>query len=109
MVLVFFFVSLMLQASDPDVGEGAQLVYSLAANGSHFGVEPSSGLVYVVSLTDLSEELVQLEVRATDPRGLQASTRVEVSVAQAGGGNPVSPASLHPELCSASRWRCSRT
>lgn len=102
--MVFFFMCLMFQASDPDVGEGAQLVYSLAADSSNFEVEPSSGLVYVVSVTDLSEQVVKLEVRATDPRGLQASTSVEVSVAP-GGGNPhtCSPTSLHLDLPSAPR------
>lgn len=70
------------QASDPDVGEEGQLVYSLSAVSPYFDVEPSTGLVYVVSAVGLAEQLakVKVEVKATDPRGLNATTTVEVSV-----------------------------
>lgn len=47
-------------------------------------MEPSTGLVYVVSVVDLAEYQqeveMELEVKATDPRGLFAKTKVEVSV-----------------------------
>lgn len=75
---------MMLQASDPDTGDGGQLVYSLAAGDPYFDVEPSSGLVYVTSVEVLGGKLVEVEVKATDPGGLQASTKVEVSVVHGG-------------------------
>lgn len=68
------------QASDPDVGEEGQLVYSLTEGRPYFDVEPSSGLVYVVSAVDLAGEQTEVVVKATDPRGLHATTKVEVSV-----------------------------
>lgn len=74
----------MLQASDPDTGDGGQLVYSLAAESPYFDVEPSSGLVYVTSVEALAGQLIKLEVKATDPKGLQATTKVEVSVVHSG-------------------------
>lgn len=73
-----------LQASDPDTGDGGQLVYSLAAESPYFDVEPSSGLVTVKSVEALAGQLVKVEVRATDPGGLQATTTVEVSVVHGG-------------------------
>lgn len=69
-----------IQASDPDVGDDGRLVYSLAADSPYFDVEPSSGLVYVVSAVGLSGLQYTFEVKATDPRGLNATTRVAVSV-----------------------------
>ncbi|XP_037620034.1 uncharacterized protein LOC119484924 [Sebastes umbrosus] len=68
------------QASDPDVGEEGQLVYSLTADSPYFDVEPSSGLVYVVSAVELAGQLAAVEVKATDPRGLHATAKVEVEV-----------------------------
>lgn len=68
-----------IQASDPDAGDDSKLVYSLATDISSFGVDPSSGLVYVVSAVGLSG-LQTVEVIATDPRELNATTKVEVSV-----------------------------
>lgn len=69
-----------IQASDPDAGDDSKLVYSLATGDiSSFGVDPSSGLVYVVSAVGLSG-LQTVEVIATDPRELNATTKVEVSV-----------------------------
>lgn len=82
--LFIFYIYLMLQASDPDVGDDGQLVYSLAADSPYFDVEPSSGLVYVVSAVGLSGQLAEVEVKATDPRGLYATTKVEVSVVRSG-------------------------
>ncbi|XP_051241018.1 protein dachsous-like [Dicentrarchus labrax] len=69
-----------VKALDPDVGEEGQLVYSLSADSPHFDVEPSSGLVYVVSVVSLAGQQAAVEVKATDPRGLQATTKVEVEV-----------------------------
>ncbi len=43
-------------------------------------MEPSTGLVYVVSVVGLAEQLTEVEVKAEDPRGLHATTKVEVSV-----------------------------
>ncbi|XP_028265862.1 protocadherin Fat 4-like [Parambassis ranga] len=69
-----------VKASDPDVGEEGQLVYSLSGGSSHFDVELSSGLVYVVSAAGLAGQTAAVEVKATDPRGLSATARVEVVV-----------------------------
>ncbi|KAK1886066.1 Protocadherin Fat 4 [Dissostichus eleginoides] len=68
-----------VKASDPDFGEGAQLVYSLTADSQFFAVDPSSGLLFVVSAQSLSGPNT-LELKASDPRGLSATTRVEVEV-----------------------------
>lgn len=69
-----------VKASDPDVGDEGQLDYSLSAVSSYFDVEPSTGLVYVVSAAGLDGQTVAVEVKATDPRGLYATTKVEVVV-----------------------------
>ncbi|KAM7419871.1 hypothetical protein PAMA_016804 [Pampus argenteus] len=69
-----------VNASDPDAGEERQLVYSLSAASPYFDVEASSGLVFVVSVEGLEEETVGLEVKVTDPRGLDATAKVEVEV-----------------------------
>lgn len=74
---------MMLQASDPDTGDGGQLVYSLES--PYFDVEPSSGLVYVTSLEGHAGQTDEMEVKATGRGGLQAMTKVEVSVAHGGG------------------------
>ncbi|KAG7235236.1 hypothetical protein INR49_003079 [Caranx melampygus] len=78
------------RATDPDMGEDGQLSYSLSAQSSNFDMDPSSGLVYVVSALDLPEEVSVVEVKATDGAGLQAATRVEVEVKSASGGDLVS-------------------
>ncbi|KAK2817525.1 hypothetical protein Q5P01_025716 [Channa striata] len=69
-----------VKATDPDVRDEGQLVYSLSAESPDFDVDPSSGLVYVVSAAGLAGNTAALEVKATDPRGLSAVTKVEVSV-----------------------------
>ncbi|XP_068451779.1 cadherin-23-like isoform X2 [Clinocottus analis] len=69
-----------VQALDPDVGDEGRLVYGLAAASPHFDVEPSSGQLYVVSAAALAGQAATLEVTARDPRGLQATTIVEVEV-----------------------------
>ncbi|XP_078146234.1 cadherin-23-like [Centroberyx gerrardi] len=69
-----------VKASDPDVGDEGQLVYSLSAASAYFDVDASTGLVYVVSAEGLAGELTAVEVKATDPKGLYATTKVEVSV-----------------------------
>ncbi|XP_028423953.1 protocadherin Fat 4-like [Perca flavescens] len=84
-----------VKASDPDVGDGGQLVYSLSADGGYFDVEPSSGLLYVVSALGLAEQTAAVEVKATDPRGLQATTRVEVEVYGSASGDDVAVISLN--------------
>ncbi|KAF3852693.1 hypothetical protein F7725_006048 [Dissostichus mawsoni] len=66
-----------VKASDPDLGEGSQLVYSLTEDSQFFAVDPSSGLLFVVSAQSLSG-LNTVELKASDPRGLSATTRVEV-------------------------------
>ncbi|RVE76560.1 hypothetical protein OJAV_G00009860 [Oryzias javanicus] len=70
---------IQVKASDPDVGEQAQLVYSLS-DSSSFDIDPASGLVYVVSAAGLDGESTEMEVKATDPRGLFSTTKVKVQV-----------------------------
>ncbi|KAM6941222.1 protocadherin Fat 4 [Lycodopsis pacificus] len=69
-----------VKASDPDAGEEGRLVYSLTADSPHFDVDPSSGLVYVVSAVGLAGQTAAVEVNAKDPRGLYATAKVEVAV-----------------------------
>lgn len=74
-----------LQATDPDVGDAGRLIYSLVDQSRHFDVDSSSGHVYVVSVADLAGTQATLEVKVSDPRGLEAVTKVEVSVKNDGG------------------------
>ncbi|XP_075905067.1 protocadherin Fat 4-like isoform X2 [Nelusetta ayraudi] len=67
-------------ATDPDVGDSGRLNYSIVGDTQHFDVEPSSGLVYVVSVVDLAGIKAKLEVKVSDPSGLEATTAVEVTV-----------------------------
>ncbi|XP_075871777.1 protocadherin Fat 4-like isoform X1 [Nelusetta ayraudi] len=69
-----------VMASDPDVGDSGWLTYSIVGSSRHFDVESSSGLVYVVSVADLAGTKAILEVKVSDPTGLQAVTKVEVVV-----------------------------
>lgn len=57
-----------------------QLVYSLTAESPYFDINPSSGLVYVISATELAGQTAKMEVKATDPHDLHATAIVEVSV-----------------------------
>lgn len=66
------------------MGDAGQLVYGLAADSPHLAVEPSTGLVYVVSLLGLSSGTIEAEVTATDPAGLGAVTTVEVRPTRCG-------------------------
>ncbi|XP_036950739.1 cadherin-23-like isoform X6 [Acanthopagrus latus] len=68
-----------VKASDPDVGDQGRLVYSLEDN-TYFDVDPSTGLVFVVSAVELAGQKVELKVHADDLQGLRATTRVEVTV-----------------------------
>ncbi|XP_037327747.2 protocadherin Fat 4 [Pungitius pungitius] len=69
-----------VEASDPDQGEASQLVYGLTEDSPHFDVDPSSGQLFVVSAAGLAGQTAAVEVEARDPRGLSATTRVEVEV-----------------------------
>ncbi|KAL2086489.1 hypothetical protein ACEWY4_017548 [Coilia grayii] len=79
------FTVLVVKATDPDVGETEMLKYSLVDPNSLFAVEPSSGLVHVVS--DLHSGTETLKVRATDPHGLYDTTTVEVMIKESGEDN----------------------
>ncbi|XP_030290603.1 cadherin EGF LAG seven-pass G-type receptor 2-like [Sparus aurata] len=68
-----------VEASDPDVGDQGRLVYSLE-DTTYFDVDPSTGLVSVVSAVELAGQKVELKVHADDLQGLQATTTVEVTV-----------------------------
>ncbi|XP_017159334.1 cadherin-6-like [Poecilia reticulata] len=71
---------IQVKASDPDVRDNSDLVYSLSGGNSSFDVEPTSGLLYVVSVADLGGINITMEVKATDPEGLSATTTVKVVV-----------------------------
>ncbi|KAG5855650.1 hypothetical protein ANANG_G00051360 [Anguilla anguilla] len=68
-----------VEATDQDAGQTGQLVYSLAENSLLFDVEPSSGLVYVVSVEGQAGER-SLKVKTTDPQGLSATADVKVMI-----------------------------
>ncbi|CAN9493182.1 unnamed protein product [Ophioblennius macclurei] len=74
---------IQVKASDPDVGDNEKLTYKVLGDTSHFDVEPTSGLLYVVSVTGLNSE-VKVEVEAKDPQGLVAKTLVKVEVEASG-------------------------
>ncbi|XP_054872856.1 cadherin-23-like [Amphiprion ocellaris] len=84
-----------VKASDPDVGEEGQLIYSLSAGSSYFDVEASSGQVYVVSAADVDGDTVTVEVKATDPQGLFATVTVKVVVQGSASSNDVVTISLN--------------
>ncbi|XP_043970027.1 protocadherin-11 Y-linked-like isoform X2 [Gambusia affinis] len=71
---------IQVKASDPDVGDSSRLVYSLPAGNSFFELESSSGLLFVVSAAGLGGINVTMKVKATDPHGLSATSRVKVVV-----------------------------
>ncbi|XP_027874626.1 protocadherin Fat 2-like [Xiphophorus couchianus] len=71
---------IQVKASDPDVGDNSDPVYSLPAGNSFFEVEPASGQLYVVSAADLGGINITMKVKATDPHGLSATTTVKVVV-----------------------------
>ncbi|XP_026158869.1 protocadherin Fat 4 [Mastacembelus armatus] len=84
-----------VKASDPDMGDEGQLVYSLSADSPYFDMDPSSGLVYVVSAAGLAGNTAAVEVKATDPGGLVATTTVEVVVWGGASSNDVVTMSLN--------------
>ncbi|XP_063064290.1 protocadherin gamma-B7-like [Engraulis encrasicolus] len=69
---------LVVKATDPDVGETEMLQYSLVEPSSMFAVEPSSGQIYAV--TDVHPGTFNITVMATDPHGLNDTTKVEVII-----------------------------
>ncbi|CAK6983501.1 cadherin EGF LAG seven-pass G-type receptor 2-like, partial [Scomber scombrus] len=71
---------IVVKASDPDVGDEGRLEYSLVSGSPYFDVDASSGLVFVVSVVDLSGQAATVEVKVTDPKGLNATAKVEVEV-----------------------------
>ncbi|XP_043969656.1 cadherin-23-like [Gambusia affinis] len=71
---------IQVKASDPDVGDSSRLVYSLPAGNSFFELESSSGLLFLVSAAGLGGINVTMKVKATDPHGLSATSRVKVVV-----------------------------
>ncbi|XP_044201151.1 protocadherin Fat 4-like [Thunnus albacares] len=84
-----------LKASDSDVGDEGQLVYSLSAASPYFNVEASSGLVFVVSAVGLAGETAKVEVKVTDPEGLHATAMVEVEVQGSASSSDVVTISLN--------------
>ncbi|KAM3624462.1 uncharacterized protein V6R79_023812 [Siganus canaliculatus] len=76
-----------VQALDPDAGESARLVYTMSEGKAFFEVEPSTGVVYLVSVAGLTETSLGLTVTATDPEGLRATTRVLVTITETESSN----------------------
>ncbi|XP_076847946.1 cadherin-23 [Brachyhypopomus gauderio] len=76
----FRFPVAAVKASDPDVGDGLVLHYSLAEPSSLLDVEGSSGQVYVVDLTDMGGKVVSGQVRVTDEEGLFSTADIELDV-----------------------------
>lgn len=70
----------LCQATDPDISDQGKLFYSLLFASPYFDVDSFSGLLYVVSAESLAGQSFVVEVRATDPGGLNATTRVEVGL-----------------------------
>ncbi|XP_044201132.1 protocadherin Fat 4-like [Thunnus albacares] len=86
---------IQLKASDSDVGDEGQLVYSLSSASPYFDVEASSGLVFVVSAVGLAGETAKVEVKVTDPEGLHATAMVEVEVQGSASSSDVVTISLN--------------
>ncbi|XP_043970025.1 protocadherin Fat 4 isoform X2 [Gambusia affinis] len=86
---------IQVKASDPDVGDNSRLVYSLSGESSSFDVEPTSGLLFVVSAADLGGKTITMEVKATDPHGLSATTTVKVVVQGSASSSDVTTISIN--------------
>ncbi|XP_030599595.1 uncharacterized protein LOC115790071 [Archocentrus centrarchus] len=85
----------MEQASDPDVGDEGRLTYNLTGGTSYFDVDPSSGLLYVVSATGLAGQTAEVEVKVTDSQDLSATTKVEVTVQESASSSDTVTISLN--------------
>uniref|UniRef100_A0A4W5QPM1 Cadherin domain-containing protein n=1 Tax=Hucho hucho TaxID=62062 RepID=A0A4W5QPM1_9TELE len=83
-----------VQGTDPDSGDSGRLEYSLMESSSSFDVGRSTGQVYVVSAVGLEGKTTALLVKATDPKGLHATTTVKVDV-QGSASNDVVVISLN--------------
>ncbi|CAK6984595.1 cadherin EGF LAG seven-pass G-type receptor 2-like [Scomber scombrus] len=86
---------IVVKASDPDVGDEGRLEYSLVSGSPYFDVDASSGLVFVVSVVDLSGQAATVEVKVTDPKGLNATAKVEVEVLGGTSSNDMVTISLN--------------
>ncbi|XP_039469766.1 protocadherin Fat 4 [Oreochromis aureus] len=86
---------IQVKASDPDVGDVGQLVYSLTAESPYFDMDPSSGLLYVISATELAGQTAKMEVKATDPHDLHATAIVEVMVQASASSSDIVTISLN--------------
>lgn len=73
------------------MGDAGQLVYTLGAHSPYMDVEPSSGLVYVVSVLGLPSGLIEVQVKVTDPAGLTSVTTLEVRQTHGHFTCPISP------------------
>lgn len=71
-------MSCVPQASDPDVGESSDLLYSLLESTSLVEVEANTGQIYVLDASSVGDGLFTLQAKATDKHGLFTTTKLEV-------------------------------
>ncbi|XP_052462720.1 protocadherin Fat 1-like isoform X1 [Carassius gibelio] len=78
-----------VQASDPDVGESSDLVYSLLEPTSLVEVEANTGQIYVLDASSVGNGLFTLHVKATDKHELFTTTKLEFTVKESESDNIV--------------------
>ncbi|XP_049325192.1 cadherin-23 isoform X5 [Astyanax mexicanus] len=79
-VAPFKYPVVTLKATDPDVGDTEELQFSLQGSSSLLAVESSTGLVYVLDLTEMGGQVITAQVRATDKQGLYDTAQLQVNV-----------------------------
>ncbi|KTF99996.1 hypothetical protein cypCar_00023246, partial [Cyprinus carpio] len=78
-----------VQASDPDVGESSDLLYSLLESTSLVEVEANTGQIYVLDASSVGDGLITLQAKATDKHGLFTTTKLEFTVKESESDNVV--------------------
>ncbi|XP_026128180.1 protocadherin beta-6-like [Carassius auratus] len=69
-----------VQASDPDVGESSDLVYSLLEPTSQVEVEANTGQIYVLDASCVGDNVFTFHAKATDKHGLSTTATVQIKV-----------------------------
>ncbi|XP_050973860.1 protocadherin-like wing polarity protein stan [Labeo rohita] len=77
-----------VKASDPDVDESSELLYSLESTPV-LDVEASSGQIYVLDASSLEGVLFTTQVKATDKHGLFTTATVEITIKNSESDNVV--------------------